>query len=288
MSALFGHVKGSFTGAMRDRPGLLRAADGGMLFLDEIGELGLDEQAMLLRAIEDKTFMPLGFDREVQSDFQLITGTNCDLADAVKHKRFREDLLARINIWTFQLPGLRERMEDIEPNLEYELALYARRTNTQITFTREARAGFLRFATSPEAKWTGNFRDLNAAVRRMATLASADGSGRISLEIVDEETTRLSALWNAGEENTNGDCVSQLGEFLEPEQLAGLDLFDCEQLASVVRVCREARTLSEAGRRLFTASRNRRKTANDADRLRKYLARYGLDWRVLREKTADE
>lgn len=291
MSALFGHVKGSFTGAMRDRPGLLRAADGGMLFLDEIGELGLDEQAMLLRAIEDKTFMPLGFDREVRSDFQLIAGTNCDLAEAVKNKRFREDLLARINIWTFQLPGLRERTEDIEPNLEYELALYARRTNTQITFSREARSRFLRFAVSSEAKWTGNFRDLNAAVRRMATLASANGSGRISLEIADEEITRLRAAWSAGsavEEKAHGDCVSQIRELLEPEKLAELDFFDREQLAMVVRVCRETRTLSEAGRRLFTASRSRRKTANDADRLRKYLARYGLDWRALQKKIVGE
>ena len=90
-------------------PGLLRAADGGVLFLDEIGELGTDEQAMLLRAIEEKQFLPLGADREVRSDFQLIAGTNADLPAAVARGRFREDLLARINLWTFRLPGLRER-----------------------------------------------------------------------------------------------------------------------------------------------------------------------------------
>ena len=83
MSALFGHVKGAFTGARPIRPGLLRAADGGMLFLDEIGELGADEQAMLLRAVEEKHFLPVGSDREVQSDFQLIAGTNRDLATEV-------------------------------------------------------------------------------------------------------------------------------------------------------------------------------------------------------------
>jgi transcriptional regulatory protein RtcR len=94
MSALFGHVKGAFTGALKDRPGLLRAADNGVLFLDEIGELGLDEQAMLLRALEDKIFMPLGGDREVRSDFQLIAGTNCDLVARVRERLFREDLLA--------------------------------------------------------------------------------------------------------------------------------------------------------------------------------------------------
>ena len=148
MSTLFGHVRGSFTGALRDRPGLLRAADGGVLFLDEIGELGTDEQAMLLRAIEDKQFLPLGADREVRSDFQLIAGTNADLPAAVRRGRFREDLLARINLWTFRLPGLRERPEDIEPNLDHELANCAAVTGVRISMSQEARARFLAFATS--------------------------------------------------------------------------------------------------------------------------------------------
>ena len=82
-STLFGHIKGSYTGATQDRAGLLREADEGLLFLDEIGELGLDEQAMLLRAIEEKRFMPMGADQEVASDFQLIAGTNRDLSEAV-------------------------------------------------------------------------------------------------------------------------------------------------------------------------------------------------------------
>jgi transcriptional regulatory protein RtcR len=119
MSTLFGHVKGAFTGALRDRAGVLRVADKGVLFLDEIGELGIDEQAMLLRALEEKTFLPLGSDREARSDFQLIAGTNQDLLAAVRQGRFREDLLARINLWTFTLPGLRSRPEDIEPNLQF-------------------------------------------------------------------------------------------------------------------------------------------------------------------------
>jgi transcriptional regulatory protein RtcR len=88
MSALFGHKKGAFTGAAADRAGLLRSADGGMLFLDEIGELGLDEQAMILRAIEDKRFLPVGADKESESDFQLIAGTNRDLARCVTEGTF--------------------------------------------------------------------------------------------------------------------------------------------------------------------------------------------------------
>ena len=119
-----------------------------MLFLDEIGELGLDEQAMLLRALEEKRFLPLGGDREASSDFQLIAGTNRDLAQAVREGRFRDDLLARINLWTFRLPGLAERREDIEPNLDYELEQFRQRTGTAVTFSSEARRLFLAFATA--------------------------------------------------------------------------------------------------------------------------------------------
>ena len=105
MSALFGHAKGAFTGAAAARDGLLRSADGGVLFLDEVGELGTDEQAMLLKAIEEKRFLPVGSDTEVGSDFQLIAGTNRDLKAAVAAGEFREDLLARIDLWTFRMPG---------------------------------------------------------------------------------------------------------------------------------------------------------------------------------------
>src|ERR1700684_4067961 len=157
MSALFGHTKGAFTGALKDRPGLLRTADAGVLFLDEIGELGGDEQAMLLRALEEKTFLPLGSDREAHSDFPLIVGTNRNLLSAVREGRFREDLLARINLWTFTLPGLRSRSEDIEPNLQFELDQFAQRTSHRVTFSKEARRQFLDFALSSSAKWTGNF-----------------------------------------------------------------------------------------------------------------------------------
>jgi transcriptional regulatory protein RtcR len=275
MSTLFGHVKGAFTGALKDRPGLLRAASGGVLFLDEIGEMGIDEQTMLLRALEEKTFFPLGGDREVRSEFQLIAGTNRDLAVMVREGRFREDLLARINLWTFRLPSLRERAEDIEPNLEYELSEYARRNGALVTFSREARARFLKFAVSADARWQGNFRDLNGAITRMATLAPG---GRISTQVVEEEVERLSSTWNASKSAGSDDGGQSLEELLGAERLEEIDLFDRLQLAAVIKVCRECRTLSEAGRTLFGSSRERKKTANDADRLRKYLSRFSLSW----------
>jgi transcriptional regulatory protein RtcR len=274
MSALFGHVKGAFTGAVGDRPGLLRQANGGVLFLDEIGELGVDEQAMLLRALEDKRFLPVGSDKEVESDFQLIAGTNRDLQAEVERGRFREDLLARINLWTFRLPPLRERPEDILPNLLYELDQASQALGTRVRMNKEAQEHFLRFATSPGARWSGNFRDLNAAVLRMATLAPG---GRITREGVEEEMERLRAAWarsGARQEVAVDFVVEVLGE----ERAAELDRFDRAQLAEVLAVCRQAHSLSEAGRALFAQSRAQKKSVNDADRLRKYLARFGLSW----------
>jgi transcriptional regulatory protein RtcR len=272
MSTLFGHVKGAFTGAVSDRPGVLRTANKGVLFLDEIGELGLDEQAMLLRALEEKTFLPLGSDREVRSDFQLIAGTNRDLLAAVREGHFREDLFARINLWTFSLPGLQARPEDIEPNLQFELEQYAQKTGQRVMFNREARRAFLEFSFSSAASWAGNFRDLNAAIVRMATLAQG---GRITLELVQEEIGRLKASWEALISVPSDDYAELI---LKPGEASKLDLFDRLQLSSVITVCKKSRSLSDAGRILFNASRDRKKTANDADRLRKYLHRFGIDW----------
>jgi transcriptional regulatory protein RtcR len=285
MSALFGHERGSFTGATGPREGLLRRADGGVLFLDEVGELGVEEQAMLLGALETKRFRPLGSDREAASDFQLICGTNRDLAVDVHAGRFRDDLLARLNLWTFRLPSLAERPEDIEPNLDYELARHAERHGTHVRFNREARARFLDFATSGEALWAANFRDLSAAVTRMATLAEG---ARIAVRDVEEEIARLRAQWRAAAPAPAGKGTSRrdeatpatldLDELLGADVARSLDRFDRVQLAEVVAVCRRSRSLSEAGRTLFAASRTRRTSTNDADRLRKYLARFSLTW----------
>jgi transcriptional regulatory protein RtcR len=271
MSALFGHKKGAFTGAAADRAGLLKSADGGVLFLDEIGELGVDEQAMILRAIEDKRFLPVGSDKDVASDFQLIAGTNADLGDAVSKGAFREDLYARLNLWTFTLPGLAERREDIDPNLDYELDRFAEREGTRVTFNKQARDKYLGFALSPGSSWPGNFRDLAASVTRMATLAPA---GRIDEIAVEQEIARLERLWRG----QSPDETSLLKNLLSETEIAGLDRFDRVQLADVLAVCRSSKNLSEAGRTLFAASLSRKASSNDADRLRKYLARFGLDW----------
>jgi transcriptional regulatory protein RtcR len=270
MSMLFGHARGAFTGAAEARSGLLRKADGGLVFLDEIGELGRDEQAMLLTAIEERRFYPLGADKQVSSAFQLVAGTNRDLAAAVRAGRFREDLLARISLWSFHIPALRERAEDIAPNLDYELERLSAELGVRVSFARPARDAFLRFAEA--APWRANFRDFNAALRRMATLA--DG-GRIDAAAVAAEIVRLDAAARAG---GGDDGVSALLGARADE----LDRFDRVQLADVVAVCATSPSLSAAGRVLFARSRARRNTRNDADRLRKYLARFGLDFDAIR------
>ena len=149
---------------------------------------------------------------------------------------------------------------------------FAEKAGRRVTFSKEARERFLSFALSPAALWAGNFRDLNAAVARMATLAPG---GRISNQLVDEETSRLSVTWHKPETAQHDE---ELGQFLTPKQLEELDLFDRAQLAFVVDVCRRSRSLSEAGRSLFSASRTRKSISNDADRLRKYLGRFDLEF----------
>lgn len=269
MSTLFGHKRGAFTGAQTDRPGLLKEADKGLIFLDEIGELGLDEQAMLLRALEDKTFLPLGSDKSVSSDFQLIAGTNRDLRTEVQTGKFREDLLARINLWTFTLPSLAERREDISANLDFELERFVKTHRRQVRFNKESREAFLKFARSPEARWSANFRDLNAAVTRMATLAP---KGRITTACVESEIVRLKDGWSSGTAKSE---TSAAIESLDRKQI---DPFDWAQLEYVLQVCKDSKTLSDAGRKLFTVSRASKAKTNDADRLKKYLARFELTW----------
>lgn len=273
MGTLFGHKKGSFTGASNDRKGLLREAHKGLLFLDEIGELGLDEQAMLLRAIEEGKWLPVGSDTTVKSSFQLIAGTNKDLRKEVAEGRFREDLLARINLWTFTLPGLADRREDIAPNIDYELQKLRQRDGRSVSFNKEAQDAFLSFAGAATSPWSGNFRDLNAAITRMATFAPR---GRIRSEEVESEVRRLEHAWERPSDTKS--ASANLSQHLSKQAIAEIDPFDHPQLAYVIEVCKRSNNLSEAGRKLFAISREKRKSTNDGDRLRKYLAKFDLSY----------
>lgn len=276
MSTLFGHKKGAFTGALTPRAGLLLEAHDGALFLDEIGELGLDEQAMLLRAIEDKNFMPFGADTPVSSNFHLIAGTNKDLFKEIHKGTFREDLLARINLWTYRLPSLKERIEDFEVNLDFELERFAQKIGYLASFNTVARQCYLAFAYSPAATWRANFRDLNASVTRMGTLAPG---GRITQDVAQEEIARLQHDW-AGHKHEH-DPRDITSRFLDEQTHAQLDLYDHILLAGIARVCKNSGSMAEAGRQLFSHSREQKKSSNDSHRLKQLLTKYGLHFSQL-------
>ena len=278
MSTLFGHKKGAFTGASDNREGLLRKANGGLLFLDEIGELGADEQAMLLHALEDKKFTPLGSDQVVNSDFQLIAGTNKDLLEAVQQGTFRADLLARINTWSFTMPGLRERLEDIEPNLTYELAKAQTKEGVCYRFPEQVRQRYLKFATSEDALWSGNFRDLAASVERMTTLCEG---GVIDDGVVEEEIEMLKAAWQGHARLTKSAAAST---DLVARVLPGhtLNLFEHAQLNLVLCLCGAAKSYADLGRRVYGADVGK----NPSQRIRDFLAVHGLSLEDVRSRLA--
>jgi transcriptional regulatory protein RtcR len=279
MAALFGHTKGAFTGAQSARDGFLLTANNGVLFLDEIGELGLEEQAMLLHAVENKTFHPVGSDKTVSSNFQLIAGTNRNLQQQIQAGLFREDLLARINLWSYKLPALKDRTEDIPANIDFELNLFTKKNDLRVQFNKEAKVTFIRFAQSKEALWTGNFRDLSSAITRLCTLAD---SSRIAIDDVKEEIQRLKLSWNV---ENSAITQSILHFYLDEEQRAELDKFDTNQLNYVLRLCKQHKSMASAGRVLFNVSRNNKSSNNDSSRLQKYLAKFGLSWGELNNDT---
>ena len=299
MSVLFGHVKGAFTGAAASREGLLKSADGGLLFLDEIGELGLDEQAILLTALEEQRFYPLGSDTPINVSFQLMAGTNKDLRQAVANSEFRADLFARLNTWTFFLPSLKDRLEDLPANIDYELARLGSEQQQQYRFEPSARRLYEDFATSSEATWQGNFRDLTASMIRLTTLAD---SKVIRTTDVRSEIERLTELWQlpTGTINHSNNLLSQnslskdepkimldsglieqgshtiLSQYVDEEILASIDPFEAVQLAYVIRICIQHKNQAIAGRYLYANSRDKLKNPNDSDRLRKYLMKFDL------------
>ena len=202
-SELFGHVKGAFTGAVKDHDGLLKKANNGTLFLDEVGEMDRETQAMLLKALETGTFSRVGEMGGVEeSKFRLICATNRDLAKEVADGRFRLDLFARIRNWMFQCPALHELPEDMEDLIEFALQGWRVRkamteSRTPVEFEPAAYDEFRKFAG--RFSWPGNFRDLNQSVGRMATLASLrsfGGHNRITVDLVMDEIRDMEKMWS--------------------------------------------------------------------------------------------
>ncbi len=173
-SELFGHAKGSFTGAVRDNPGRIAGSEGGTLFLDEIGDLPLNLQPKLLRFVQDREYERVGDSVTRRADVRLIIATNVDLAEAVRAGRFREDLFYRINVIQIELPPLRQRSEDLLPMAEH-LLKYLSRRRPIAGFTEEALAALRAY------DWPGNVRELRNVIERAAILCRGERIGTENL-----------------------------------------------------------------------------------------------------------
>ncbi len=167
-SELFGHMKGSFTGAIADRAGKFEQADGGTLFLDEIGDMSLSAQAKVLRVLQDGVVTRIGGSKPIQVDVRVLAATNKHLEDEIAHGRFREDLFYRLNVVPITVPPLRERREDIELLVVYFLQQFAARDGLPARAITDDALGRL-----SELDWPGNVRELRNTVERLVILASA-------------------------------------------------------------------------------------------------------------------
>lgn len=165
-SELFGHEKGAFTGAIGRRPGRFELADGGTIFLDEIGEMSLSTQSKLLRVLQEREFEPVGSTRSVKVDIRIITATNRILKDEVKEGRFREDLYYRLNVVPIEIPPLRERKEDIPLLIAHFLKVYNEKNGRNLLgFHPRALDAMMRYS------WPGNIRELENVVERAVILS---------------------------------------------------------------------------------------------------------------------
>lgn len=201
-SDLFGHVKGAFTGAVSDKDGYFREADGGTLFLDEIGNLSLETQQMLLRAIQEHRYRPMGANSDRTANVRIVAATNEDLYKAVSERRFRQDLLYRLQEFEITVPPLRECREDILPLAEFFREQGNRELEKDVTgFDASARQALLAYP------WPGNVRELKqkiqaAVLRTERHLITADylqlftgrtlpNGGGFELRSDDEEKERI-------------------------------------------------------------------------------------------------
>jgi len=171
-SSLFGHMKGAFTGAIATKRGLFEVADGGSIFLDEIGNINLETQAKLLRVIQEKEFMRLGSVDTIRVDCRIIAATNADLNKLMAEQRFREDLYYRLNVITIPLPPLRRRREDIPLLVAHFLQKYADENKRKV---REVTSDAMRILL--DHSWPGNVRELENTIERAVVLCTTERIG---------------------------------------------------------------------------------------------------------------
>lgn len=196
-SEFFGHLKGSFTGAINDKVGYFEAANGGTIFLDEIGNLSYENQIQLLRALQERKIKPVGSNKEIEVDIRIITATNEDLREAVKKGDFREDLYHRINEFSIHSPSLRERNEDLMIFADFFLEKANEQLNKDIIgFSPEVMTIFQNY------KWPGNLRELQNIIKRATLLSQGDFIEKLVLpsEIFQAEASTEEAFSLSGNE----------------------------------------------------------------------------------------
>ncbi len=206
-SELFGHEKGSFTGAVSDKKGLFEIAHGGTLFLDEIGELDISLQAKILRALQEKQIRRVGGTRELNVDVRVVAATNRDLLHMVEEKRFREDLYYRLNVLSIELPALRERRTDIPVLIDYFVKKHTRGTQRKITIATDARKLLEDYA------YPGNVRQLESALERAILLCEDD---KVTTDDLPPEMTSGGSRSTA---STGGDLFSLPAEGINFEDV---------------------------------------------------------------------
>jgi transcriptional regulatory protein RtcR len=286
MSSLFGHKEGALVGVTTAQKGALQFANKGMLFLDNIDDLGLSTQAVLLQAMEDKFFTPLGSRESINCDFQLIAASNKDLEGMVKKGQFRADLLVRLSTWEFKLPSLRKRLEDIEPNLEYELRKSSNRVPYVQRFSAKALRQYLKFAASEEGAWMANFRDLSTSVERMITRSVDE---KISEDVVGVEIDTLRAKWAAQGINyvelggkismgSGANAAEDHVSMLLPDRK--LNASEHLQLDYTIRMALNCTSYAELSRRLYGNAAGK----NPSQKSRDFLLKYGLSLDMIKEK----
>jgi transcriptional regulator with GAF, ATPase, and Fis domain len=197
-SELFGHEKGSFTGAMQRRLGRFELADGGTIFLDEVGDLPLDTQVALLRVLQEREFERVGGSQPIHVDVRVIAATHRDMKAAITDGRFREDLYYRLNVFPIEMPPLRERKDDILMLVEYFVQRYAKKAGKSIRTIEKKTLERLR-----AYDWPGNIRELQNVIERSVILSSGEVFAVDDVWLSNESpqaTSRVATLAPSGRE----------------------------------------------------------------------------------------
>ncbi len=244
-SELFGHVKGAFTGAIASKKGLFEIADGGTIFLDEVGTLPLETQSRLLRVIQEREFRQVGGLKNIVVDVRIIAATNIDLKEAVEQQRFREDLYYRLNVISINLPPLRERRRDIPLLAEHFVRQFSKENDRPDCHLDPSTLKILM-----ECDWPGNVRELENVMERAVVLAPDEGRITQELfprEILDSSSMGLGSLGSLENGATLKDLVLEYEKTLILNALQKAD-WSQKRAASLLRMKRS--TLNEKLKRL--------------------------------------